>query len=434
MELERRRSRPSQIKYKSQKERVKKDAEKSLDKLKGTGAWLHEDSMPFNHALRLSARERHVVLQLFDAMIMNQHIYKRKQKILDLEILLANLLPKRGRAPVTISLDRKDWKPSQYTQAGYFTVELTKCLQKKGLIEMKIGYHTKKESRKTRIWPTAKLLDYCPELPNCVIYKPVELVELRDKKGRLKEYKNTARTYKIRSVLKKINAINQAADIRYESYRLSCHLVAIFNRKFTLYGRLHTRGYRHYQGLNGDERKRITINDRSVVELDYSGLHPHLLYAKQGIQFFGDPYSVVDSRTEARPFLKQVLLCMLNAKDEIAAERAANYWLFKNHAERGALKEIGITRARPLIEAFKSAHKPIARYFCNGKDTGLRIMNLDARIALDVVDHFAKQNIPILAIHDSFIVQEQYQAELLQTMKRTYRKHTNGFRCPIKKT
>ncbi|OPL09443.1 MAG: hypothetical protein AVO38_10985 [delta proteobacterium ML8_D] len=424
------RRRPKPIKRESLSDKIKKDVENSLEKRKGTGAWLHGDSVPFDHALRLSANEKTTVLQLFDSIITDKRLYGRNQKILDLEILLANLFTKRGVCPIAISFNRNDWKSSPYTQAGYFTLELVRRLHGAKYIEMRKGYHTEKESRKTRIWPTDKLLNYCPELPNCVIYEPVELVELRDKKGKLKEYKNTARTYKIRSILKKANSINQAADIRYREYQVSCHLVAIFNKKFTLYGRLHTRGHRHYQGFSGDERTEITINGHPVVELDYSGLHPHLLYAKQGIQFFGDPYSVVDNRPETRPFLKQILLCMLNAEDEINAERAANYWLFRNHEERDKLGQIGITRARPLIEAFKEAHRPISGHFCNGKDTGLRVMNCDAAIALEVVDHFAKQNIPILAIHDSFVVQEQYRAELLKTMQRAYRKHT-GFRCPI---
>ena len=81
---------------------------------------------------------------------------------------------------------------------------------------------------------------------------------------------------------------------------------------------------------------------------------------------------------------------------------------------------------------FRRLHNPIDHYFCNGTETGLRVMNLDSRIALDIVDHFAKQNIPILAVHDSFIVQEKYEDELRQTMENTYEKHTNGFKCKIK--
>ncbi len=153
------------------------------------------------------------------------------------------------------------------------------------------------------------------------------------------------------------------------SYKLSAFLHAIFNREFTLYGRLQTRGHRHYQGFSEDDRREITINGDPVVELDYSGLHPYLLYAKEGIQFWRDPYSIIDSRPEVRPFLKIILLAMLNAKDETEAERTANYWLYRNHEEREDLAEIGITKARPLIEKFRQEHKKIDHYFCNGKQT-----------------------------------------------------------------
>lgn len=64
------------------------------------------------------------------------------------------------------------------------------------------------------------------------------------------------------------------------------------------------------------------------------------------------------------------------------------------------------------MEKLLSVHQPIAKYFCKGKQTGMRIMNRDSKIALEIIDYFAKQDIPILVIHDSFIVQEQYRKEL----------------------
>lgn len=356
---------------------------------------------------------------------------KPKQKELDFEILVANLLSQKNK-PIMVSLDRKSWRSSQYTRAGYFAIHLIKILNEKGLLNMKKGYYTPAESRKTRIWSSEELLNYFPILPHSVIYDPVELVELRDDNGKLKEYVDTAKTHRIRSILKQANEINQAAKVEYLRYTLSAHLIAIFKNKFTLYGRLHTKGHRHYQGFSDDERKQITINGDPVAELDFSGLHPRLLYAAEGKQFDDDPYSIVHDDPRARPFLKQILLCMVYAKNQVAAERAANYWLYKNHAERADLKEIGITRARPLIDSFTVAHGPISHYFCTGKETGLRIMNIDARIALDVVDHFAKQNKPILAVHDSFIVQSQYKKELRATMRRAYTQHTGGFTCLIK--
>ncbi len=408
------------------KGKVKKNAEKQIKELikKEPGIWLGK-GVPFKHELQLD--DKSALLPLFNSC----EITNRKENIIAFEILIANLLQYKIRRPVSVSLSPNRWKKTSYFRAGPAVIEIINKLFERGYLEMKKGYYTKEKSRMTRIWPTEKLLQYFEELPAQVIYNPVNLVELKDKKGKLKDYKDTNRTKKIKAILKQANEVNQRADIRYHKYNLSGFLVAVFTRKFTLYGRLHTRGYRHYQGLSEDERAEITINGEPIVELDYSGLHPYLLYAKEGFQFRGDPYSIIDNRSEVRSFLKIILLAMLNAKDKTTAERAANHWLYLNHDERADLAELKITKARPLIDSFRQVHKRIDHYFCNGNETGLRVMNLDAIIALDVVKNFTEQEIPILAIHDSFIVQEKHQGELHRTMKKAYQKHT-GFRILVK--
>ena len=184
--------------------------------------------------------------------------------------------------------------------------------------------------------------------------------------------------------------------------------------------------------MSEDNRSEITINGESVIELDYSGLHPNLLYATEGIQFNNDPYSVVDPRPEVRPFLKHILLCMINASDELEAEQSSNYWLKNNYNQYKKLEKAGISRARPLIEAFKEKHFRIQHHFCQGKDTGLRIMNKDSKIALNVIDHFSQHGIPILCVHDSFIVQKRFESELNEIMLKSYKQYSGGFEIRIK--
>lgn len=410
-------------------DKVRADIERRAEQDRGTGYWLNK-AIPFNSSLRLNGNQK----EKLNSILTLCGLSRRKENYINLEILVANLLLKRDIRPIYVSLNTLDWKITRYNRAGETTIKIMDRLQKLEYIEMKKGYTNEQESRMSRIWPTKKLLDYFPKYPNDVISNLVEVVELRDDKGNLIEYKDTARTRKIRKILERVNEVNQSANIQYNGfkrYTLHTSLVAIFIRKFTLYGRLHTKGYRHYQGLSSDERREITINDERVVELDFSGLHPNLLYAKEGIQLDEDPYNILDEGP-VRIFLKHILLCMLNSKDELSAEKSANYWLYNNPSKRSYLNNWGITSARPLMTAFREAHKPIEHYFCNGSETGLRIMNLDSRIALDIIDHFATQNIPILAIHDSFIVQEKYKDELCHTMERIYEKHTNGFKCKIK--
>ncbi len=404
------------------------DAKKRREEYKVSNAFI-QNNIPFDPGYYLNKEFKNIVLRLFNDLLPGHKGYKIEQKLLDFEILIGNLL--KQPKSISISLNRNNWKKTKFNNVSYFIIDLVKILKKRKLLNVKIGYYTPKESRFTRIWATDKLLSYFPKTPNGVLWAPVQLVELRYGKDKLKDYEDIPETWRIRSILQRINEVNSKVDIRYHQHKLNAFLVAIFVESFRWYGRLHTRGFMHYQGLSKEERKDITINGDQTIELDYSGLHPNLLYASEGIQYIKDPYSVVDERPEARHFLKHILIYMINSKDKTTAERAANFWLRQNHSEREQLKEIGITRARPFIDKFFEEHQRISHYFCKGKDTGMQIMNKDSKIALDIINHFAKKNIPILAIHDSFIVQEQFCDELYDVMKNTYQKRT-GFRIRIK--
>lgn len=407
---------------------VVENARKSFERERESGSFW-QNNVLFNQDAGLPGKFKFVVDQIFNELKVSG--YKPDQKRKDVEILLANLLNNRRRKPVSISMNGNDYVKNRYGRASAFVIEVVKQLKELKMIEVKSGFKTKKESRRTRICATKKLLDYCPVSRIGVILNPKELVILRDEKGKLKGYKDTIETRRIRKILKRANEVNKQADIRYSDTKIFAVLQSIFKEKFTWYGRLHTRGFRHPQGFSISEREELTINGDRIIELDYKALHPNLLYASEGIQYHSDPYSVVDEREEARRFLKHLLLAMINSKDIIQAERAANYWLFKNHSEREQLNVIGISKARPFILKFIKAHKPISHYFFQGKDTGMRVMNKDAKIALDVVNHFIRQEIPIIPVHDSFIIQKQYGNELEQIMQKTYKKHTGGFEIKI---
>ena len=411
----------------SLKYKVRRNMLKQMHDYRESPTWLNRGKK-FNHSLRLCTSEYDRFNEIFSLC----KVANRKENQLNLNILLANLVSHKYRRPIAVSLNVNDWKKNRYIKAGPTTTTLIYRLFELGFINLKKGYKNEKESRSSRIWATNKLFEYFPRSSTIVVNEPSELVELRDSNGKSVDFKDTVKTRRIRKILESVNRVNRYVNISFEGDPLSCSLVAIYNRKFTLYGRLHTTGNNHYQGLSSSERSEITINGKPVVELDYSGLHPHLLYANEGIQFEGDPYSMVDERPQARKLLKHILLCMLNSPNEITAERAANKWLYDNPEERKRLKSLGITRARPFIIAFKQSHKKISHYFCHGVKTGLKIMNRDSSIALDIINTFAKQGIPILAIHDSFIVQEQHKDYLLTQMKDAYARNTGGFRITIK--
>lgn len=419
-------------------------ARQNLEERKGTGWWLNERKVFFDHSYRLAEESRELVEEIHKVCA----VADRKDSRLKLEVIIANLLRYRDRKSVVAAL-----KATEATMAP-----LIHKLHDNGFLDIKMGYRMETEAHRSRIWPTSKLLDHFERVHTPgIIIDPPELVELRDEEGKPKKYKDTDKTRSIKAILKKANQVNRAAQILYGKKTLSTALIAIFKRKFTLYGRLHTKGCYHYQGYSEDERAQITINGDPTVELDFSGLHPHLLYAGQGFQLDNDPYLAVLDDPNLRDFLKSCLLAILNAtscrvpgcwvepKGRKRHYRKAYQRTAAANAEGGINQRIGydpklkeqlgrqgVIHASQIIEAFQKAHAPIAHHFFSDNDGGLRTMNKDASIAIDVVGHFAKRGIPILAIHDSFIVQQQHKNELYLIMDKAYKKHSGGFSCPIK--
>ncbi|MCH9025794.1 MAG: hypothetical protein IIA05_01615 [Proteobacteria bacterium] len=447
-------------------EGVKANAKRDRIPREKNGRWLNRNPLWFNPTISLP--EPVTVEGVLNRLLHGQRIYRRDLWIRDLSILLANLIAaersERPR-PVVISLNDNDWhQPAEYEYPTSRVLRLTKYLHDEGLINMKKGSHFEHKGRKTRIWAAPALLADHPELCREVVVRPpAKLVELRaarnrdltgdakrraQRRGGLKLllYEETPLTRGWRKKLARANAINGDARIAYYDngvcYELHTAMKAIFIGDFDHYGRLHSCGYRHAQGLSKTDRHTITIDGQPVVELDYSGLHPRMLYAAEGKQYEGDPYSDAidripggfgwseEARRRSRPLFKTALLALLDSPSVNTAQSSVNEWLYKHYAESRYLRRLGISKARVLIEAFAKAHSPIAHYF--GSDIGMKLMNKDARIALDVVWHFTKRGVPIIPVHDSFIVQDSHAEELWQVMDETYQKHNDGFTCPIK--
>jgi hypothetical protein len=55
---------------------------------------------------------------------------------------------------------------------------------------------------------------------------------------------------------------------------------------------------------------------------------------------------------------------------------------------------------------FADYHKPIKKFFYSG--AGLSLQYIDALIAEKVLNHFTNLIIPVLCVHDSFIIQSKY--------------------------
>jgi hypothetical protein len=226
---------------------------------------------------------------------------------------------------------------------------------------------------------------------------------------------------------------------------------AIFTEDWERHGRLYTGRYGH-QSLRKIERRTIEFNGCPSVELDYSGMHPRLLYHLGRIDYRGDPYKLWGKQTTKpqRLLAKTVVNAALNARSRQAAISACNLetsvWTQERDADGKPIRKKegdALREARQLLKARKESgltfgqmydlavvrHPQIAHHF--GNDMGIKLMRIDSAIAIDIMYELAKQAIPCLCCHDSFIVPEYHEQQLRELMNRFY--HLRLHRYPVVK-
>jgi hypothetical protein len=170
------------------------------------------------------------------------------------------------------------------------------------------------------------------------------------------------------------------------------------NSSFELGGRFYN-GW--WQQIPRDYRKYIAIDYKHVAELDYSGLHIRILYAREGLEPPDDPYNIEGFD---RDDLKTALLIILNAQDKNKAIKAIN--------------REGISQAKHIVAALVSRHNSISKYFYSGE--GLKLQYLDSMVAEQVMLTMLKHGATVLPVHDSFIVRASYSDELEVVMERIF--------------
>lgn len=196
-----------------------------------------------------------------------------------------------------------------------------------------------------------------------------------------------------------------------------------------------------WQGVPSDYRRYICINRMNTVEVDYSAFHINLIYWLGGLPIpEDDPYTLEGFPEGTRRVVKQCLLTMINAKDRKEAMASINQkvrgyktkrtkvdgsWLStrKNlHQKDRIVLPAGIKSVEKIIQAFEQKHHSIKEWFFSGKGTTLQYW--DSQIAVKILLMLAKKGIPALPLHDSFIVEEPYEAKLRQYMSEAYFKIT----------
>jgi hypothetical protein len=179
-----------------------------------------------------------------------------------------------------------------------------------------------------------------------------------------------------------------------------------------------------WQRLPKEWREKILINNEFVNEIDYSGLHIVLLYAQEGIDYWDevgeDPYQLgqgYEASVKMRTFLKLLLLTIINAKDHDTAIKSVRWEVNKDKEAYGWINDEGF-KLEELVDRFTDYHSPISHHFCSG--AGVRLQNTDSIMAEHIINKFTQLDIPVLCVHDSFIIQDIHRDKLHDAMQEAW--------------
>lgn len=286
--------------------------------------------------------------------------------------------------------------------------------------------------RSTRIRTTPKLIELLTVGGEVTLAKLCfrsdsyadEVIILRDEAKNDIEYNETTSTTQMREELERINAAlaGHWLDLEVPDSRITAlnaematdyrrgnreapyvdfaarRLRRIFNNNDWHQGGRFYGGW--WQSVPKEYRTRITINGKRTVEIDYSVMHPALMYAQVGAKLEGDAYDINVPNVK-RDLIKRTFNQLVNAKGRTDAKSD-----FNEHECGMSWKE--------LQERIKARHRPIARFLGTGH--GLRLQNADAQIANRIMLQFLRMNYVCLPVHDSFIVHHELQDDLTKIM------------------
>ena len=306
-------------------------------------------------------------------------------------------------------------------------------LIKHKFIEHRKGRHIKHDrelSYRSRIKPTPKFLYLLSRSfikRQHVFRTDSDVIILKNSKKYLKDYLDDEYTDKIRRDCSSYNNYlgfnkidilrnkqvkdylkKKTIDFRNKSYQ------RIFNRDFEHGGRFYGPWW---LGIPSELRHYITINNNKTVEYDYSSLIIHQIYSEVGLNYFeenthsDDPYLLDGIPDIERKLNKSIIQIGLNCEDIDSLNKAllSQFKKGKLIGNKPKKKEI-----EKRLNIFKEMNPKISDYVYS--KCALRFQYQDSEIARKIIHRCSMYLIPVLSVHDSFIVEETNSNFIIDTM------------------
>jgi hypothetical protein len=171
-----------------------------------------------------------------------------------------------------------------------------------------------------------------------------------------------------------------------------------------------------------------SFGPKMTAELDYSAMFPSIAYALLGRTIDDTAYYLdgKEQQPEIRKVIKTALLTMLMAKNRASAAKAIHKKLSDDAIDSNpAFHDIarwkkrsntpfqlpyracvpnGCPSIRTIIGSLEKGHPQLAEHFFYNPDQGLYLMYRESRVAERVLLYMAEKGVPVLPIHDSFVV------------------------------
>lgn len=204
-----------------------------------------------------------------------------------------------------------------------------------------------------------------------------------------------------------------------------------FTYKRIFSGNLRTGGrwYANFQTWRSFMRKTLLINGEPTVEVDYSGFHPRLLMHLEGVSLEGDPYALLGLTKDERPAAKVAMQALLNSTSRPQAEASIRAW--RKHADAGQYERAFFLPERycrtnsedyaKFIDDVLKAFEPIYEKFFNAPWRELQ--RLDGDMTEYIMQTLWSEGIPVVSIHDSYVVPQRHEERLRDVMRIAYRKY-----------
>ena len=214
--------------------------------------------------------------------------------------------------------------------------------------------------------------------------------------------------------LKRCKAVNEHLYDHNVPYKKKGYY-RVFNENFKRGGRFYGPWWLHH--IPSELRQYILINGNKTVERDYSSLIIHQIYNELGLNCYEentyspDPYILKDVARSERKLNKAIIQISLNCRNFEGLNGALIKEFKEGNLKGNKPKKKEIIRR---LNIFREMNPKISRYVYS--NCASRFQFQDSEIARSIINECMHKLIPVLCIHDSFIVEYTHSNFIVDTM------------------